>query len=158
MKKILIALIIFLTFFIQLTQDKISFFKIYKIDFFLIYAVILPIFLKGILPLALSLLGGLFQDSLSGNIIGLNALSKFTVSYLILLSSKHINLQIKFLEAFIFFCAYLLDFLIIFFISKWFNINFSSLPLDFFMIKYIINAAIGFLILAIVKKLTFESS
>lgn len=156
MKKIIILLLLLLSIFIQFNQDKIDFFRLYKIDFFLIYAVILPLFFNGIFPLFLSLLGGIFQDSLTGGIIGLNAISKFTISYLILLLSKYVNLQIKILVFFIFVFACLLDFTILIIVSKWFNLNLSFPILTTMVIKYIINSAIGYIFLILLKKLTFK--
>lgn len=158
MKKIIIPLLLLLSIFIQFNQDKIDFFRLYKIDFFLIYAVILPLFFNGIFPLFLSLLGGIFQDSLTGGIIGLNAISKFTISYLILLLSKYVNLQIKILLFPIFIFACLLDFTIVIIVSKWFNLNLSFPILTTMIIKYIINSAIGYIFLIVLKKLTFKIS
>ncbi len=156
MKKIIIPLLLLLSIFIQFNQDKIDFFRLYKIDFFLIYAVILPLFFNGIFPLFLSLLGGIFQDSLTGGIIGLNAISKFTISYLILLLSKYVNLQIKILLFSIFVFACFLDFTILIIVSKWFNLNLSFPILTNMIIKYIINSAIGYISLIVLKKLTFK--
>jgi len=158
LKKIIIPLLLLLTIFIQFNQDKIYFFRLYKIDFFLIYAVILPLFFNGIFPLFLSLLGGIFQDSLTGGIIGLNAISKFTISYLILLLSKYVNLQIKLLLFFVFIFACFLDFSIIMIIAKWFNLNLSFPMLTIIIIKYIINSAIGYIFLIVLKRLSFRIS
>lgn len=138
---------------IQIAQYKIVSFRIYQIDFFLIYAVVAILMLNNPSALALALIAGIMQDSLSGSIMGINAISKLTVAYIIFLIIRWIDIRIKGIAILLFFLACLIDFAIIYLIGKWFNLFTIFLPFDKFFIKYTINSAVGYVFFILLKHL-----
>ena len=154
MKKLIVILVLLLSFILHIAQDKIPSLRFYQIDFFLIYAVVAVLMLNSISALFLALLAGGIQDSLSGSILGINAMAKFTVSYVILLITRWIDINIRGIAILLFLLACLIDFAIIFLTGKWFNLFTLSMSFDKFIIKYTINSAAGYLLYIIIKHLT----
>ncbi|OGF65930.1 MAG: hypothetical protein A2Y62_19135 [Candidatus Fischerbacteria bacterium RBG_13_37_8] len=152
--KLIVIILLLLSFLLHLYQHNISFFRIYQVDFFIIYSVLSVIFFKSFIPLFLSLLAGLLQDSFSGSIIGINALSKFILAYFCLLITNRIDIRIKGILLGLFMVACIIDYAIIATIGKWFNLFVNVLPLHKLLLKFIITSFAGYILYIVIKSFT----
>lgn len=156
-RKLSIALLLLISLLIYIIQNKFATFRIYQIDLFVIYSVISVIFLKSYSAFIICLLIGLMQDSLSGNILGINALSKIDVGYISFLLINKINVNIKSISFLIFMLTCFVDFIIIYIIGNWFDIYYNMLGIKELLIKFLLTSIIGCLFLSLFKKIIKDS-
>lgn len=152
-KKLSIVSLMLISLLIYIIQNKFPSFRIYQIDFFVIYSVISVIFLKSYGAFIICLLIGLTQDVLSGNILGINALSKIDVGYISFVLVNRINVNIKSIAFLIFMLACFVDFFIVYIIGNWFDLYHNMLGLKELLIKFLLTSIIGCLILFLFKKI-----
>lgn len=152
-KKLSIVSLMLISLLIYIIQNKFPSFRSYQIDFFVIYSVISVIFLKNYGAFIICLLIGLTQDVLSGNILGINALSKIDVGYISFVLVNRINVNIKSIAFLIFMLACFVDFIIVYIIGNWFDLYHNMLGLKELLIKFLLTSIIGCLILFLFKKI-----